>query len=321
VVGPAALVAAFSGAPTASAAELSWAAPPECARALDVRDQVERLLGRDLASVEGMDFSVAVRAEGEPQRWSLELRSRTASEQGARDFSGASCEELVDAVAIAIAMAVEGRDEAEAENAHPEVETETAAPEAVSEAPAPEMQAPAPVDRALEPVRPQVFDVLLALGVAADAGALPGPSAGAELEASLGFGGFRLTALAALYAERSATIEGDRGGDFSLALAGLLGCVRRGPREWQLLGCGGAELGWLSGEGAVTRAKLGGQLWSALRAEVGAVLPVAGDVGLEARVGAALPLVRRDFVVDGDDLVHRPAALAGRGFLGIFARL
>ena len=46
-------------------------------------------------------------------------------------------------------------------------------------------------------------------------------------------------------------------------------------------------------------------------------MPLAGALRFSGRVGAAVPLVRREFVLDGPDVVFRPASLSARLEMGV----
>ena len=57
--------------------------------------------------------------------------------------------------------------------------------------------------------------------------------------------------------------------------------------------------------------------WQAIRAEVGFTWEFVARLALIARVGLTRPLSRPDFVLDGQNSLHRPAALTSRILLGI----
>ena len=45
--------------------------------------------------------------------------------------------------------------------------------------------------------------------------------------------------------------------------------------------------------------------------------PFTGSVGLELRVEPMLPLMRKEYTVNGNEAVHAPAALSSRLYLGL----
>ena len=82
----------------------------------------------------------------------------------------------------------------------------------------------------------------------------------------------------------------------------------------------GIELGRLSGEGvgsAVTSSHPSNTFWSAARAELGLLVPLASSLRFVGRAGVALPMIRREFVLDGPEVVFRPASVSGRVALGL----
>jgi hypothetical protein len=246
-------------------------------------------------------------------------------ETGRRELTGASCAEVVEQGAVAIAMAAQSKaDELAAPEAQPAAITaESSQPTVVT--PSGKIRADEPNNApAAETTKRSHTRFAMALGAAADAGTLPATSPGLELDAALDVAVLRLQALGAIYLPQSRELSSERGGRFSLALAGALACLRWRLESWALLGCGGFELGRLSGEGEgsdVGYRRLGASLWAAGRAEVGALAPISQRFALVLRGGVALPLARRPFVLDGRDVVHRPSGLAGRAFLGVQVQL
>ncbi len=85
--------------------------------------------------------------------------------------------------------------------------------------------------------------------------------------------------------------------------------------------CVGMEAGILRGEGLVSAPRLGNSSWLAPRVDVGLSLPLAAGFSVNAHAGAAFPLIRKAFVVDGDQLVHRPESPTGRFSAGLELRL
>jgi hypothetical protein len=120
-----------------------------------------------------------------------------------------------------------------------------------------------------------------------------------------------------MLAPRTQELAEDRSGQFDLLAAALLGCVEPGASKLSVVGCAGFELGRLAGEGrGVSDPEIGAALWAAARVEVGAEFELYPTLRLATRLGVAIPLERREFVLDGQP-VHRPAALTARGALGV----
>ena len=89
------------------AAEVRWLGDESCRRELEVREQVETMTARPVSSVEIADFELNVKSLAQ-DRWTLELTT-VRREDGARStraIKGATCNEVTDAVAVAIALAI-----------------------------------------------------------------------------------------------------------------------------------------------------------------------------------------------------------------------
>jgi hypothetical protein len=156
------------------------------------------------------------------------------------------------------------------------------------------------------------------VAAAADLGAMPTLSPGAEVGGSLGYGVLRVSALGTILIAPAHQVEAGKGAELTLTLGALLGCGRWVVGPVSPLLCVGVEVGELSGTGTgVRRPRSGGSLWWGPRADVGILLPIAGSFSLLARSGLIFPQIRRDFVVDETVVVNRPAALTGRMTLGL----
>jgi len=157
----------------------------------------------------------------------------------------------------------------------------------------------------------------LTIAAVGDAGALPSAGVGAALELGYDLGHWRFAGLGALFASRTARV-GSVGGDFNLAFGAALICRSQPVARVVALGCAGAEVGRLAGQGiGVDAPRLGRVLWLAPRAEVGAGIPLSTNLTLVARAGAAFPLSRPVFVADQAVQVHRASRVTARGTLGV----
>jgi hypothetical protein len=320
----------------ARAADLQLHAPEDCATAAAIRAQVEALIDRPLAQVEHVSFAVEIaqRSAGD-----FMLSLRTARDDGSaprvRQLLGASCDEVADAAAVAIALAITGASPAPDDAAPPataaaDVHRVEAPPQAKSVAPASE----AP------PAVPERTPWRAAAGVYAliDASVLPAIAPGAQLELVGGFRGISLRVAGAVFASQRALLPDDSGGaDFGLVLAAALLCAERSfggsghaPAlrggasfaPWQALACAGAELGSLSGQGADLTVPLDrATLFSAARAEAGLGYALQPGLTILLRAGVAAPFTRRDFQLNHGQHLHRPAPLSPRLTLGLQLQL
>lgn len=308
----AACVVGLGGA-EARAAEVRLQAADGCAEASAIAEQADGLLGRPLASVDGIDFEVSI-APGGRGVWRLRVDTVDRSDGGrrTREIVGHSCVELVDAAAVAIALSVKGS--VAGGGPRPAMEPEANRPERPPAAAPPSL--PAPVER------PPSLRPSAGLGLVADAGALPRLALGPALEGSLRTGSLLVIAQAVLLPSSQATIEMNQiGGDFTLIFGAVLGCGVRELKRITVAGCAGGEVGRIAGRGVgVADPRIGAALWLAGRTELGVGVPIATRLTLLVRVGAAFPGSRPTFVVNGAVPVHRAGAVTLRTLLGIELR-
>jgi hypothetical protein len=278
------------------------------------------LTGRALVDVEGVDFELDVAQEG--TRWKVVLRTVRQGEPAPRlrQLSGASCAEVTDAAAVAIAMAVNERQTM----TEPESRAAEAAPSEPSSKPTQPLPSVSSAPR--REVRPARSSAALSAAVALDGvldvGALPNLAPGVELGVSAGFSGVKLLLLGSAFVAQQTRLEDGRGGEFRLLLGGALGCVQQLFGRIQGTACAGAELGQMAAEGlGVQHSRFGNRSWQAIRAEIGLTERLTPGLGLALRVAAIAPLARPEFVVDGAERVHRSSSLTGRTLLGIELQL
>jgi hypothetical protein len=301
---------AVCGAARSRAAELRWSSPEDCAWSPQFAEQVEAQIGTTLAAVEGIDFEVVISRETSG-RWRLTLVSieQPAGERRVRALAGESCAEVTDAGAVALAMAIRAKSEEE-RAPEPATPPEKAPAEPVRP---PARRAPRSSLRSA-PERSSAPAVAFATaGAVADLGALPGLSLGVEVDAGVAWQRLRLMAFGSMFAPNEASGPSGRGGEFQLWLAGVLACLERPVGRVGVLACTGYEIGALSAEGTgVTDPRSESATWHALRGDLGAVLPLGSGFSGVLRAGVAVPLVRREFVLDASEVVHRPSAVTGR---------
>ncbi len=308
-------LSALLAPPPAHAAELSWSAPEGCPERAEIEEKIERVVGRPLAEVGRLNIDVTLSGGGE--RWSMRMRTQLHGQPhgdgaGERTIEGTSCAEVSEAAAVAVAMAV--------------LEHAEAVPDPVTRSP----EQPAPPPPAAEPVAatsepstenaepgtPLRFG--LGVGAAVDGGALPLPALGAALELFAGYGRLRAILLGTLFASQTTEIaDGVAAAEFELALGALLLCGEGTPSPLRLLGCGGFELGELSGEGLLEGGRSGASDWRALRAEVALGFDLGDGFTLMGRAGAVVPLVRRLFFVNDGERLHRAGRVTARATLGL----
>lgn len=310
-----ALAAAFVAWATPSVARgagLGWDGPADCARAPMVALRVEDLTKRPLEAVEHLDFEITVARDG--VAWNLTLVTRTSGrEPSQRAFTGANCDEVSNAAAVAVAMAIQAAEQP------PTAEVTEAAPEPPPPPPAP--AAPSPTVRtdiqAVEKRTSPHLGGIVGLSALFDTAALPHPTFGASAGGGLRWGSLRGEAAFMIFAPSRAALANGRSGEFNLWGVDVAGCIEPAGALVTVFGCAGVELGQMSGEGrGVSAPELGSALWSAARLEGGAGIDLGAALRVVPRLGVAVPFHRPQFVLAGEP-IHRPAALSLRAALGI----
>src|SRR5450631_1091040 len=302
-------------APAVEAAQLSVDAPESCLDPSTLADEVSDLVGKPLGSVADVDFRIQI-SETPARRWRLQLEmvdqrpgsNGTPTVRGSRQLEGATCAELAEAAISVSVRAISPKTPA------------AAAPPGAANAtqPVPATRSPTTLSiaRDVPPTPPWHPAVVLAL--TSDIGALPKTGLGVDLEAELQRGALQLVAFGTWFGSQDTVTATSAGGSFQLALGGALVCFAPHRGRWTGLACGGFELGRLAGTGfGVARPETGAAFWRAARADVGVTAGLGGNAALVLRVGAAIPLSRPEFVLDGADLVYRPSRLAGRFTAGL----
>lgn len=306
------LVAAALGAcaGSARAATLALDAPDGCVDLATLEQDVADLVGRPLAQVPEADFRLTI-AQPSTGRWHLKLEATehgTPSEAAhVRELDAASCSELGEAAAVAIAVSIR----AFAETGPPPTSEPTRPVPVAVAAPPPAVTVAASRDR------PR-WRPALTLALAADAGDLPQTGLGVMAGAAVRRRALRLAATLAWMPSRDSVPTAGRGGRFQLAAGAADACFAPGRGSWTVLGCLGGELGayWATGL-EVQRPESRTTFWRAGRASLGAALALSSALSLLVQGTAIVPWPRPGFVVDGMNLVYRPEAVALRVGAGI----
>ena len=305
-----ATAAAWLGPTPASAAELRLEQPAPCTSADELAFRVSR--------AQGPAFAVQVRQDARSFHARLEISAVGSNPSGLRQLDAASCEELNDALTLAIALALGSSAAAASTVEEPATPAPAAAPPAQPE-PLQDTSAPAPASTALA----SPLHAALAAALIADTGSLPAAGFGAEFGARLGTSRIELQARALVLPSREASIDaGDPaspGAELGLLAGALLGCVPLSHGVVEVAACAGAEVGQLSGRGThVATPHERHSLWSAARLDLTARKTLPGlPLALELDFTAAAPLLRDDFILKDIGTVHRPANVVGRAGLGL----
>jgi hypothetical protein len=313
-----AAVTAWSAEAVAAPVELEWIATAECPSASYVLGEVERSLG----SAPGPQKSVRARADvahDEQGPWRVTLVTQTEGTSGRRTFAAENCLALADATALILAMTVNSTMPA------PPPEPEASPVAAPAQPPTPTAAEPRRQPEAATTTTTTSIRFSASASLAGDTGTLPSASVGPQLALAWLPGRFRGELAVAYGAPQRGSGAGDRGegADFDVWTAGAragyawpIGAFHLGP----LLGADLARIG-AAGFGGTTSFKQ-----SAVFVAVGAGLRVSWSplprFALRLVGQGIVPLSRPSFVIvepapTPAELVHRPAALAGRMTLGV----
>lgn len=337
LAGPAALasrvgLAVVALGPHAVALELQFSKSAACPSD-EIAFRVENALTQPLASIAGPTFHVDIERapSGYVGRVDVAGSSSDAAVSGARRVTAASCDELVDTLALTLVLAIAGQREANARNG-----AASAPPAPAAEHAGHDTAAPSPVsgpDDALGPdaANPTESSTAARLGafgaLVGDAGSLPAFGLGVSLGVDLAWPSVELRALGMLLPGAEGAVDPSNpaspGAEIGLVSGGLLVCAPLSTRlvNAELVACVGAELGRLSGHGTrIDTSHSSATWWSAPRADLASrwTLPMPG-LTLEVGVMAAAPIWRDEFVLQGVGSVHRAAPVIGRASVGLRA--
>jgi hypothetical protein len=300
---------ALAVAPTdvASRLPLDWSAPAGCPDAAEVRGRIGAYLGRD-AFDEAID-EVVVRGRVQRDRrgrWRLTIAVDLPGGTVERAVDAARCDELRDAAALIIAVALDplrmGR------------RVEPPAEPAPQPMPEPAVTPPAVVEAAPRP-RPRRYFADLRIGGAIELGTAPRIAAGPWLAVALVGRRFRVELAGRYLGPRTVRRFADHeraGVRVQSGIVALRGCFVPRVRRLELPTCAQVEAGAMRGRGVGLA-----QPQKSQRAMVAAVIgqelawQLHRHVGLWLAVDAAWALVRPRFAIDdlGTAYTAGPAAL------------
>jgi hypothetical protein len=235
---------------------LHWVAPESCPDSQTILERVEGLVGQAVSASPTAPFSIEARAsQSDGPAWTLHMSFRGGENPTSRTVTAATCDELADAAALFIALAIDpslpldGRptrgDTAAGREA---ATTAPAAAPVVAPPPREETRAasrPQPERAARPPLRVHV-GVLEALWFQR----LPGVAPGLVLITGLSRDRWRVSAEAGFYPKQHADAPtGRTGGDIWLASAELNLAYTLTQSRAQLAPYFGLELEWMHGTG------------------------------------------------------------------------
>jgi hypothetical protein len=287
---------------------VEWDAPEGCAGALEVHARSSRLLGYEpdtLGKLSRIRGSVVRTAQG----YRLVLEAFEHDRRSSRVFEAASCDDLVDTAALAIALAIAPEQTAAGT---PEPPRGAGPADALSSAPSSSGDAAGAGSGAPSLRGFAAADALV------ESGALPRPSPGVAVRAGVLLGALSLAAQGALFGAQTLGVAPDQNVEFELLAAGVRGCWRLRETPPRLNACAGAEAGRYRGIGlGLTPARQVRDLWLAAGAALDAEWPLGPALAVELRAEPMLPLLRKQYTVNGRDDVHAPDVVSARLYLGL----
>jgi hypothetical protein len=275
-----------------------YAAPPECASASSIRSAVARLVSKPSTE----PFQVQVVIEKTQTGYVSRIRSASSAE---RSLAGATCDEVVEATAVILALAMSPK--------------KAAATADAAAAPAPPTD-PDGADAPTSPTERSGLRLAFKVGISGDSSALPRPAFGISGSVALQGDIWTVQAAGAYFLQQRTTLpeDEDRGGALALwtVWPSACGVPMRGWARLEL--CAGSELGQILGDGfGVSSPRHAAALWLALLGAGQLSLGLSSNFRAYASLGVALRLTPdRPFVLDGIATVHEPSRVSGRAGLG-----
>lgn len=297
-------------------AQLAWDAPDECPSAQAVLERLTDLLGQTPAAWSRYE-RVSVTLQRDPRTgWLLLLTLERGSDSQQRTLSAPRCEELGNAAAVALAIALGDDEQAAGEEltALPEEPALSAAPSPVNDSgAAPRAAHPKPSARAGSAIVTGAEGVLdvLTLGKAAF---------GISLHADVHIARFGAGLYGVLLPGRSEQVGGaaSQRVDFALLAGGMRACYRVLAGRAHADTCGAFELGSLSADArGLVATQDTRDLWLATGLGLELGWSLAPALALSARAEGLLPLVTESYVVNETETVSTTPDVTLRAALGL----
>jgi hypothetical protein len=310
-----------------------WKAPPECPADVQVLGRIEALLGVRVSELELVPLAARGRiTRTVPSTYELVLETFQGEQRFLRTMKATSCQELTDAGALVIALAIDptlserranaGVDASEPSGAETPSSASAAAP-VPSAAPARISNPSAPAldsDAKPRPQREHGVRFLLGARGVVDFGSVADVAVGPGLGVAVQWRALEASLDGVWLPARRTFAAPGKGGDITLAAASLRGCYRPVTGTLQALGCAWFELGSLDGNGVgtVVRAHRSG-LWAAPGGSLTGRARLGSRVLVSVGAGALLPIQPIDFTLDNIGLVRSVPPLVGRLEAGLQA--
>lgn len=290
----------------ARAAELHWDVPEACPDVHALERESEQVLGEPLAQYP-LNVTGVVTQSADKLTLLLRITWPANAETRERELQAASCQELLEAAAVAIALAAADS----GERSPPGVPQSTDNTE-------PPLRAASPVSE-----MPSSAIAISAAGTSTW-GALPSIGLGGELQVAWLRDWLRIGIGMTWLPLRDMQLSDGLRASFGMYFFELLLCGQRSVARARVFGCGTANIGRMN---AHLDAPMVGPTettaWRALGVRVGASYPIAPPLELTASLAAVMPITRPRFYSQptGNTEIHEPAAVSARVLIGILFSL
>jgi hypothetical protein len=297
-----------------------YVAPAGCPDRAAFLGELEQSLGRAVPSPSETEVRTRVELSTTPDGdYRLTLRTQAPDEAGTRELFESSCDVLVQAAVLLVALAIDPIGVVyENERRETRLPANPTAPTTAAKQNAP---GSAEVSRPARPMLRGHFDAAALVG----AGQTPRIAPGLEVAAGLGIRQASVEVLGRYWFATSARFRDrpDSGVDVSAWTVGVRPCYRPQlvGRRVEVPVCGLVEAGALVGVG-VARAeeRTGHVTWAAIGASLGLTYLPRPWIGLFVAAEGALALLRPTFEIGGLGTAFRPAPITARGALGLSLR-
>ena len=290
-----------------SAAELHWDAPEGCPDVHALEREAEQVLGESLAGYP-LNVSGTITQGADQLVLSLRITLPADAETRERSLQAASCQELLEATAVAIALAAaDSGDRARA----------PAVPQS-SDATEPPLRAAVPVA-----LTDKSRVAVSALG-ASSWGSLLRMGLGVELQLAWMRRWLRIGLAVTWFPLRSMQLANNVQASFGMYFVEVLACAQRSFDGAHFFGCATASVGRMEAHlDAPVPVLTESTPWRALSARVGVTYPILPPLELTAALAVVAPLTRPRFYTQPPSHleVHEPSPVAVQLLLGLLFSL
>jgi hypothetical protein len=288
------------------AAELHWDVPEACPDVHALELESEQVLGEPLGKYP-LTVTGTVTPSEDQLTLSLRITLPANAETRERELRATSCQELLEAAAVAIALAAAESGERSADVPQTRDLSER------------QPRAASPITETDQP-----SGIVLGAAGAGTWGALPSTGLGGELQVAWLERWLRIGLGVTWFPLRGMQLTDNVQASFGLYFLELLLCGQQSVGRALFFGCTTANIGRMDAHlDAPALGPTESAAWRALGVRVGASYPIAPPLELTASFAAVMPLTRPRFYSQptGTAEIHEPAAVATRLLIGILFSL